>query len=190
LLQEQLKKLAEKLAKTTDPAERQKLLQELAERLAGATELSGSELKRMLEGAGLKPGMKIPGQGQQAGGGKPGQDSGPGMGGPGRGQGGKAPEDPTAKSDFTPEQAKSALTAGKMLLKWKARGVADAGKATEEYLRNIEKVKQGVSEAVLHEQVPPGYHEIIKKYFDTMGGMKKNKKPTNKGEEDGEKPSK
>jgi hypothetical protein len=29
-------------------------------------------------------------------------------------------------------------------------------------------VKQGVSEAIQQEQVPPGYHEAIKKYFDTL----------------------
>ncbi len=29
-------------------------------------------------------------------------------------------------------------------------------------------VKQGVSEALQAEQVPPGYHDAIKKYFDTL----------------------
>ncbi len=29
-------------------------------------------------------------------------------------------------------------------------------------------MKQGVSEAIVHEQIPPAYHETIRKYFDTL----------------------
>ena len=32
----------------------------------------------------------------------------------------------------------------------------------------IQKVKQGSSEAILQEQIPPGYHEGIKSYFDNL----------------------
>jgi hypothetical protein len=32
----------------------------------------------------------------------------------------------------------------------------------------VREVKQGVSEAIQQEQVPPGYHDAIKKYFDTL----------------------
>ena len=132
-LLKELERLAKRLAETTDPEERARLMRLLAQ----------------LAGAGLKPG------------------SGLGMKGPGKGEGGQAPEKEDADTGFTPEQARSALTAGKMLLKWKERGLSDPGKAREEYLRNVEKIKQGVSEAILHEQIPPGYHEAIKKYFDT-----------------------
>ncbi len=93
---------------------------------------------------------------------------GPGMRGPGVGEGGIAPEDPTLQTSYKPERSKSALTAGKVLLSWKTRELSDPGQAKEEYLEYLEKVKHGVREAILHEQVPPGYHEAIRKYFDTM----------------------
>lgn len=108
--------------------------------------------------AGMKPGV------------------GPGMKGPGKGKGGVAPEKPDEKTKFKTEQSQSALQAGKMLMKWKTRGLSDSGEVKEKYLRSVKEVKQGVSEAILHEQVPPGYHEAIKKYFDTMGKKKDDKK--------------
>ena len=98
-----------------------------------------------------------------------GAGAGAGMGGPGIGEGGVAPEDETTKSDFKSEQSKSALTAGKILLQWKTQGMSDAGAAQQNYMEKVAAVKQGASEAVLQEQVPPGYHQAISKYFDTIG---------------------
>ena len=106
------------------------------------------------EGVGLLPG------------GKPGV--GAGMGGPGIGEGNIAPEDDSVETDFKPEKSRSALHAGKMLMQWKQRGLADPGEALEDYKQHVNDVKQGLSEAVLQERVPPGYHETIRKYFDTM----------------------
>jgi hypothetical protein len=99
-----------------------------------------------------------------------GEGSGPGMG-PTRasGEGGEAPEDPDQKTDFKSERSRSALQAGKILLQWKTREVSDAGAVRERYRSQLEAVKQGVSEAILQERVPPGYHEAIRKYFDTLG---------------------
>ncbi|MFH1423204.1 MAG: hypothetical protein ABIH42_10905 [Planctomycetota bacterium] len=91
-----------------------------------------------------------------------------GMGGHGSGQGGRAPEKHT-DTTFVPELSKSALTAGKMLLLQKVQELGPAGEANEDYQKLIEKIKQGVSEAVLKEEIPPGYHEIVKKYFDSIG---------------------
>lgn len=93
---------------------------------------------------------------------------GPGMRGPGQGQGGTAPRDDSLESGFQPEQSRAALTGGKMLLEWKTSAVSDPGTASKNYADAIKNVKQGVSEAVQHEQVPPGYHEAIQKYFDTL----------------------
>ena len=32
----------------------------------------------------------------------------------------------------------------------------------------IGTIKQGISEAITQEQVPPGYHEAIRGYFDSL----------------------
>jgi len=93
------------------------------------------------------------------------------MKGPGRGEGGKAPEK-DSDTAFKTEKARSALQAGKILMRWKTRGVSGSDKAKEEYENRLKDVKQGASEAILHEQIPPGYHKTIKKYFDTVGNKK------------------
>lgn len=98
-----------------------------------------------------------------------GKGTGGGMGGEGTGKGNKAPEDDTAKSDFTSEQDPTLLSSGKLLLKWKTKGAAPTGRSREAYRESLRKVKQGVNEAIERENVPPGYHEAIRKYFDSMG---------------------
>jgi hypothetical protein len=90
------------------------------------------------------------------------------MGGPGIGEGGEAPEKPEEVTKFKSERSRSAYKAGKVLLQWKTRGVADPGAVRENYQRQVQAVKQGVSEAILQEQVPPGYHDAIQKYFDSL----------------------
>ena len=95
--------------------------------------------------------------------------SGPGMGpNPGQGAGGKAPENDAAETDFKKEKSPTQLSGGKMLLQWKVNEVGPTGARAEEYRDAIRQVKQGVSEAISNEQVPPGYHETIQKYFDTL----------------------
>jgi hypothetical protein len=60
------------------------------------------------------------------------------------------------------------LQPGRMLMEWKTREVSEAGPAREEYLRAVQDVRQQASEAVVQEQIPPGYQMAIKKYFDTF----------------------
>ena len=93
---------------------------------------------------------------------------GPGMRGPGTGVGGLAAEDTEAETGFKTEKSQSALTAGKILLSFTTRGLSDSGEAAVNYEKYLQDVKQGVGEAILHEQVPPAYHEAIRKYFDTI----------------------
>jgi hypothetical protein len=97
-----------------------------------------------------------------------GEGEGDGMGDRGMGRGGVAPEDESTASDFKTEHSKSAVTAGKVLLSTKIKGLSDKGDARKEYRTLIEKVKQGYSEAILQEQIPPGYHDQIKTYFDSL----------------------
>ena len=107
------------------------------------------------QGTGLGQGM---GQGQD----------GMGMGGQGIGRGNIAPEDNTLTTGFKTEKSQSAITAGSMLLEWKTQETAPDGEAREQYVEAIREVKQGVSEAILQEQIPPGYHDAIQKYFDSV----------------------
>jgi len=141
---------------------------ELFKKLGGGEQMadgSGDE-SASEEGNGNKPGNGN-GEGQGDGQGDPSNGQG-GTGGEGKGKGGKPPEDPSQKTAFKTEKSKSALHAGKTLMQWKTQEVAEPGKAKVDYKGAIEKVKQGVSEAILQEQIPPGYHEAIKKYFDTV----------------------
>jgi hypothetical protein len=90
------------------------------------------------------------------------------MGGQGTGEGNIAPTDDSLVTEHTPEKAPSPLSPGKSLLQWKTQGLAAPGEAREAYLEEVKKVKQGVSEAIVTEEVPPGYHDAIRQYFDDL----------------------
>jgi hypothetical protein len=93
----------------------------------------------------------------------------PGMGlGSGSGVGPRPYGDDNAASGFQPEKSASLLQPGRMLMEWKTREVSEAGPAREEYLRAVQDVRQQASEAVVQEQIPPGYQAAIKQYFDTL----------------------
>lgn len=95
--------------------------------------------------------------------------SGPGMGkNGGQGYGGKAEENDDAETAFKQEKSPTQLTAGKTLLQWKTQEVGPKGARPEEYQEAMKQVKQGVSEAISAEQIPPGYHDAIQKYFDAL----------------------
>ena len=97
-----------------------------------------------------------------------GYGDGPGMGNRGQGEGGVAPEDESVESGFKMERSNSPIVKGKVLLSLKTKGLSDSGDAIKAYREALSDVKQGVSEAIEQEQVPPGYHEGIKSYFDSI----------------------
>ena len=103
-----------------------------------------------------------------------GEGNGEGTGGRGMGQGGKVDEDDSVDTGFKAERSKSQITAGKVLLSLKSKGISDSGDAKKNYLSAINRVKQGVSEAIETEQVPPGYHDGIKNYFDKIDAPTRN----------------
>ncbi len=86
----------------------------------------------------------------------------------GPGKGGKAQENDSATTLFEPQRSHSQLGAGVTLLEWKTAGPAAKGVAQEQYQSSLREVQQGVSEALLHEPLPPGYQEAVKKYFDSL----------------------
>jgi hypothetical protein len=92
-----------------------------------------------------------------------------GMGlGQGLGIGPRPYGDESLTNGFKPEKSISQVQPGRMLMEWKQREVSEAGPAREEYLRAVQDVRQQASEAVVEEQIPPGYQAAIKKYFDTL----------------------
>ncbi len=80
------------------------------------------------------------------------------------------PDDDTVETDFEDETSKSAIKKGKILLSLKTKGVSEDENDDLELQYNaiVSDLKQSVSEAIDQEQIPPGYHEGIKKYFDSL----------------------
>jgi chemotaxis protein histidine kinase CheA len=97
-----------------------------------------------------------------------GKGNGDGTGGEGMGRGGNPPEDENVKTNFKKEKSKAAVTAGKIILSMKTKGLSETGETNEEYQKLIQEVKQGVSEAIDLEEIPPGYIPNIKSYFDKI----------------------
>ena len=93
---------------------------------------------------------------------------GTGTGGEGQGGGDKVDEEDTGDKGFKTEKSKSAITAGKVLLSFKTKGLSDRGEAQKNYNKLFTDLKQGMSEAIIQEQIPPGYHDGIKKYFNSL----------------------
>jgi hypothetical protein len=159
----ELQKLAQSMKDGQALDEALKNLQ-MAKQLAAQGKLDGEAAKDaqgMADYAALFE-LKMAELGAQAG-----QIGVPGMGA-GIGDGSKRPEDDSVTTGFKPEKSTSALAGGKMLLEWKTKEVGETGARDPAFRDAVREVKQGVSEAIQQEQVPPGYHEAIKKYFDTL----------------------
>lgn len=99
------------------------------------------------------------------------QMTGQGQGTGNRGKGGGVvDENDDAETSHKREQAQSKNQAGKILMQWKTKGVSETGQVTIEYQEAIEEIKAGVDEAIAKEKIPPGYHDVIKKYFSSESG--------------------
>lgn len=91
----------------------------------------------------------------------------------GFGDGSERDEKDSAKSKFKTEMSKSHITKGKVLLTLKTKGMGEHVDFKEQYKSAVRGVKQGISEAILQEEIPPGYHEGIKNYFESLDEMPK-----------------
>jgi hypothetical protein len=106
-------------------------------------------------------------------GGRPGQDNSTDYGaGPESRHDGQPPDDNLPHSGFKSEKSLSALKDGKLLLEWKTNDVGQVGERADQFRDAVRAVQQGATEALQAEQVPPGYHDTVRKYFDTMAGTK------------------
>ncbi len=90
--------------------------------------------------------------------------------GPKRGlaAGGHVPQNGSAQTDFHPEKSPTSFTGGKLLAQWQTSEVSEPGEVRRDDPGALQNNAQRVSEAIIQEQVPPGYHEAIQKYFDTV----------------------
>ncbi|MCA8999353.1 MAG: hypothetical protein KDA80_20330, partial [Planctomycetaceae bacterium] len=98
-----------------------------------------------------------------------GDENGNGTGGRGMGEGGVVDEDDDANTDFVDEKSKSAIQKGKILLSMKTKGLSDTGDIKDEdYKRIVGEIRQSLEDVIDQEEIPPGYIDGIKKYFDTL----------------------
>ncbi len=95
-------------------------------------------------------------------------EGGRGLGEPNGGGGAKAPEDDSVATDFKTEFDEAGLRAGKILLSIKTQGLSDPGEARQNYRQQLLQVKQSASAAIELENIPPGYRERVKRYFDSL----------------------
>jgi hypothetical protein len=88
--------------------------------------------------------------------------------GTGMADGSKVDENPDVKTKSRVVKGRGKLQAGKILMKWNVKELSKHGQVKEDYRKEVKKVKQSANEAILKEQVPPGYHESIKRYFNSI----------------------
>lgn len=97
---------------------------------------------------------------------------GEGLGGKGFGKGGEAPEDDSDPEGYKDEKSKSQVQAGKVLLSIKTKEYASEKdfdpNELRQYEESVSSIKSGVQAAIEGEQVPPGYVDGIKGYFDKL----------------------
>lgn len=97
------------------------------------------------------------------------QGDGEGTGGQGQGDSESVDEDDSTETDFIDEKSKSAVQKGKILLSMKTKGLSDSGDIKDaDYKRIVGEINQSLDEVIDQEQIPPGYVDGIKKYFDTL----------------------
>ena len=162
----------------TDAASMQEFLEVYEEMLAE----SGQQAVAAEAGSVLASGEGEGGEGEGEGSGDgdgdgdgegDGDGVGEGSGGTGRGEreevdGRAMDEAPDAKTGFRTEVSQSHLVAGKTLMSLKSKGDSDRGERTTDYAENLARVKEGVDEAIFAEDVPPGYRDQIREYFDGL----------------------
>lgn len=157
LTQDELRQLAKAMADMKNIEEALKALQ-MAKALHGMKPLDGQDFVKLGDLAAYSAFCKNRCQSLCAG-----------MGmGPGQGIGPRPYGDEKSETAFQSEKTTSLLQPGKMLMEWKTREVSEAGPAREEYLRAVQDVRQQASEAIVQEQIPPGYQGAIKQYFDRL----------------------
>ncbi|MEZ6058966.1 MAG: hypothetical protein R3C19_01240 [Planctomycetaceae bacterium] len=90
----------------------------------------------------------------------------------GVGRGGETPEDDSDPEGYKSEKAKTQVKAGKVLLSIKTKEYAEETDfdpdALRKYQEGVQSLKDGVQAAIENEEIPPGYVDGIKSYFDKI----------------------
>jgi hypothetical protein len=85
-------------------------------------------------------------------------------------------EDDSDPEGYKDEKSKSQVQAGKVLLSIKTKEAATEKDFDPEELKKYEstvtEIKSGVQSAIETEQIPPGYVDGIKSYFDSLDTKK------------------
>jgi hypothetical protein len=88
--------------------------------------------------------------------------------------GGMMPEDASDPEGYKNEKSRSQIQAGKVLMSIKTRESATEKDFDPEDLRKyentVQQLKAGVDAAIEAEEIPPGYVDSIRQYFDKFGG--------------------
>lgn len=102
-----------------------------------------------------------------------GDTPGNGTGQKGFGKGGEVAEDNSDPEGYQDEKSKTQVQAGKVLLSIKTKEYASEKdfdpNELRQYQDSVATIKSGVQAAIESEQVPPGYVDGIKGYFDKLG---------------------
>jgi hypothetical protein len=109
------------------------------------------------------------------------QQGGEGEGGVG-GKGGMMAEDNSDPEGYKDERTRGQITAGKLLLSIRTREAATEKDFDPEELRkyknSVSEIRSGVQAAIETEEIPPGYVDGIKQYFDTLESGESPQTPT------------
>ena len=92
--------------------------------------------------------------------------------GGGVGRGGETPEDDSDPEGYKKEKEKPQIQAGKILLSIKTKEYAEEKdfdpEKMRQYQKNVNAIKESVQSAIDSEEIPPGYVDGIKGYFDKI----------------------
>tara|TARA_R110002072_G_scaffold233795_2_gene391414 strand:- start:8022 stop:9917 length:1896 start_codon:yes stop_codon:yes gene_type:complete len=77
-------------------------------------------------------------------------------------------ENQLAETGFRDSRDAATVDAGRRLMTMRRQGLADAGKASQEYRELVKSLQKRVSTAIEVEEIPPGYVLGIRSYFDSL----------------------
>lgn len=88
--------------------------------------------------------------------------------GNGSGQSSLTPENDLAKTDFREMRESARIDTNRKLMTMRRQGLAEPGSSSQEYQQLVRELRQQVRTAIEVEEIPPGYVNGIRSYFDTL----------------------